>query len=337
MRTFRRRALAALAAFLALTILGAAGYMIVEGAAFPDGLFMTLITITAVGYAEAIPLSPAGRIYTGILLIAGITWMGIWFAFLTSFLVELDLTHVLRSRRMTRHIETLTDHVIVCGVGRTGSEVVRELEHSRVPWVVIEIEPDQVSLLRRRHPDAFVVEGDATTDEELQRAGIDRARGLVAALSSDTDNLFICLSARDLNPELTIVARASHEDTRDKLFRAGASNVVSPEISGGIRMASMLLRPTVMSFLDVATRSSELSLRIEQMQAKEGDRITGRTLAEARIPQETGLIVIALRRAREGDDLHFNPGSATRIEAGDELVVLGTTDQVERLRTYLEA
>lgn len=335
MRLFQRRALAALLGFALLALLGAAGYVMVEGVPYGEALFMTVITLTAVGYEEVFPLSAAGRTYTGVVLVLGISWMGVWFAFITAFLVELDLTHVLRSRRMTRQIDELENHVIVCGVGRTGTEVVRELEQTNAPWVVIEQDANQVERLRKELPDALVVEGDATRDSELEAAGIHRARGLVACLSHDTDNLFICLSARDLNPDLSIVARASQEETRDKLFRAGASHVVSPEISGGIRMASMLLRPTVMSFLEVATRSSDEALRIEQMEVREDDRIAGVTLEEAHIPRETGLIVIALRRGGEGGDFEFNPGPTTRIEPGDELVVLGRREQVDQLRDYV--
>ena len=334
MQLFRRRALAALLSFAVLAFAGAVGYVLVEGVAYGDALYMTVITLTAVGYDEVFPLSAAGRSYTVVVLVLGISWMGVWFAFITAFLVELDLTQVLRSRRMTRRIDELNDHVIVCGVGRTGTEVVRELQQTGATWVVIEQDPDRVADLTKALPDALVVEGDATRDAELEAAGIHRARGLVACLSQDTDNLFVCLSARDLNPELTIVARASEEETRDKLFRAGASHVVSPEISGGIRMASMLLRPTVMSFLEVATRSSDQALRIEQMKVDDADRMVGRTLEEARIPQETGLIVIALRRAA-GGDFQFNPGPSTRLEAGDELGVLVEREQVDRLRAHL--
>jgi voltage-gated potassium channel len=335
MQLFQRRALTALLTYVGLALLGAVGYVVVEGVRFGDALYMTVITLTAVGYDEVFPLSAAGRSYTVVVLVMGISWMGVWFAFITAFVVELDLTNVLRSRRMTGRIDDLKDHVIVCGVGRTGTEVVRELEQTGAPWVVIEQDPERVATLRKELPEALVVEGDATRDAELEAAGIHRARGLVASLSHDTDNLFICLSARDLNPGLAIVARASQEETRDKLFRAGASHVVSPEISGGIRMASMLLRPTVMSFLEVATRSSDHALRIEQMRVDAGDRLVGTTLEEARIPQETGLIVIALRRGGEGGDFQFNPGSSTRIGAGDELVVLGEREQMDRLRQYL--
>ncbi len=335
MGIFQRRALAALACFVVLALVGATGYVVIEGVSYGDALYMTVITLTAVGYQEVFPLSGAGRSYTVAVLVMGISWMGAWFALVAAFLIELDLTQVLRSRRMTKQIDDLSGHMIVCGVGRTGTEVVRELENSGATWVVIEQRAARIARLRKELPDALMIEGDATRDAELEAAGIHRARGLVASLSQDTDNLFVCLSARDLNPELAIVARASQEETRDKLFRAGATHVVSPEISGGIRMASMLLRPTVVSFLEVATRSSDHALRVEQMRVNEGDAVAGTTLEEARIPQETGLIVIALRRGGEGGDFQFNPVPSTRIEAGDELVVLGEPRQVNRLREYI--
>ncbi len=334
MKLFLRRALAAITVFLMLVTVGSASYMRVEGAALADAIYMTVITLTAVGYQEVFPLSPEGRALTMGILFLGITWMGTWFALITSFLVELDLTDVLRSRRMSRQIEGLESHVIVCGAGRTGRRVVEELERSGAPWVVIERDEDELETLAQSYPDGLWIEGDATRDDTLTEAGLDRARGLVSCLTADTDNLFVCLSARDLRPDVPIVARASEAETTDKLYRAGATHVVTPILSGGTRMASVLLRPSVVSFLDIATRSSDMSLRMEQMQATSG-RVVGRTLAEAKIPQETGLIVIAVRKDGEGDGFQFNPAADTRIEQGDDLIVLGTDEQIVELRNYL--
>ncbi len=334
MNLFLRRALAAIAVFVLLVTIGSASYMRVEGAALEDAIYMTVITLTAVGYQEVFPLSPEGRALTMGILFLGITWMGTWFALITSFLVELDLTDVLRSRRMSRRIEALESHVIVCGAGRTGRRVVDELERSGAPWVVIEHDEDELERLRGLYPEGLWIQGDATHDDTLIEAGLDRARGLVSCLTADTDNLFVCLSARDLRPDVPIVARASESETMDKLYRAGATHVVSPILSGGTRMASVLLRPSVVSFLDIATHSSEMSLRMEQMQAT-SRRVVGQTLADAKIPQETGLIVIAVRKEGAGDGFHFNPASDTRIEEGDDLIVLGTDEQIDGLREYL--
>jgi voltage-gated potassium channel len=308
----------------------------VERQGFLDSVYMTAITLTAVGYSEVFPLSESGRLFTMALLGAGITWMGIWFALLTSSLVELDLTHVVRTRRITKRIALMKNHIIVCGTGRTGRQVIHELEDMNAPWVAIERDPGRVEALLAAYPEGPVISQDATHDEALLQAGLMDARGLVSCLSADTDNLFVCLSARDLKPDLTIVARAYEEETMDKLYRAGATHVVSPNVSGAIRMASVLVRPSVISFLDIATRSSELSLRIEQTAIRPDSPFRGKTLAEARIPQATGLIVIALKKeGHEEGDFVFNPVADTRLEQGDELIVLGTAEQIDRLRDYL--
>lgn len=237
-----------------------------------------------------------------------------------------------------RDIADMKDHVIICGAGRTGRQVAQELESSGHPYVVIERDPQRVEHLHEYVPDALVVEGDATHDQVLMDAGLARAKGLITCLSADTDNLFVCLSARDLAATLTIVARAYEEETIDKLYRAGADQVVSPNVSSAIRMASVLLRPSVVSFVDIATRSSDLALRMEQATVEEGSRIAGLTLGDARIPQETGLIVIAIgKHGPLGLDFVFNPSAGTRVEPGDDVIALGNADQIEKLKTYLSS
>lgn len=337
MHVFVRRFVMALIAMAVLNVFGTIGYVVVEGWSVADGLYMSIITLTAVGYQEVRPLTQAGRTFTMGLLLAGITWMGVWFALITSFIVELDLRQVFRRRRLMAQLEQLQDHVIVCGTGRTGRQVIHELESMDAEWAAIERSGNRAEELREEYPDGAIVEGDATQDDSLMEAGLERARGLVACLSADADNLFVCLSARDIKPDLTIVARAYEEETMDKLYRAGATHVVSPNVSGAIRMASMLLRPSVVSFLDIATRSSDLALRMEQAPIPEGSRIAGQTLAEASIPQETGLIVIAVRTPGEAREGHFvfNPSADTRLDPGNQLIVLGTVDQIRALREYL--
>lgn len=235
-----------------------------------------------------------------------------------------------------RDITNMKDHVIICGAGRTGRQVAQELEESGHAYAVIERDPQRVERLHEYVPEAHVIEGDATHDQVLMDAGLTRAKGLITCLSADTDNLFVCLSARDLAAKLTIVARAYEEETIDKLYRAGADQVVSPNVSSAIRMASVLLRPSVVSFVDIATRSSDLALRMEQAAVTEGSRIAGRTLGEARIPQATGLIVIAIgKHGPLGLDFVFNPSAETRLEPGDDVIALGNAEQIEKLKTYL--
>jgi voltage-gated potassium channel len=334
LRTFLPRFLWSLAFLFALCLVGTVGYVLIEGQDLADSIYMTVITLTAVGYQEVFPLSPLGRTFTMILLLGGITWMGFWFANLTSLLVELDLKDVLRRRRTMKEIERMKDHVIVCGAGRTGRQVAQELE-GETPYVIIENDPARIAQLHEFLPHARVLEGDATHDHLLIEAGLLRAKGLVACLSKDTDNLFVCLSARDLAANITIVARAYEEGTMDKLYRAGADHVVSPNVSSAIHMASVLVRPSVVSFLDIATRSSELALRMEQVVIEPTSSVAGTTLMEAHIPQRTGLIVIAVRKQDEQEGFLFNPVADTRLDVGDTVIVLGKEEQISALRAVM--
>lgn len=333
MTVFIPRFLWSLAFLVTLIVLGTVGYMGLEGWALSDAVYMTVITVTAVGYKEVIPLSPDGRNFTMLVLLSGITWMGVWFALITSFIVELDLKDALRRRRAMTEIANLKDHIIICGAGRTGRQVVQELETVTSDYVVIERDPAPIEVLGEFAPDAKVVEGDATHDNILLDAGLLRADGLVTCLSADADNLFVCLSARDLAASLTIVARAYEEETMDKLYRAGADHVVSPNVSGAVRMASVLLRPSVVTFLDIVTRSDHMALRMEQVEIVEDSDLAGKTLMEARIPQRAGLIVIAVgKKGGPTKDFLFNPAADTRLEVGDQLIVLGTDEQIGKLR-----
>ncbi|NNL30346.1 MAG: potassium channel protein [Gemmatimonadetes bacterium] len=324
------------AGFFALIVIGTTGYQVLEGQNVADALYMTIITLTAVGYREVFPLSPEGRAFTIFVLLAGISWLGLWFASITSLIVDLDLKDAIRRRRAMQDIANMKDHIIVCGAGRTGRQVAQELDPVTQNYIVIESDPKQVEALKEYVPKAQVIEGDATHDHVLLEAGLMRAKGLISCLSADADNLYVCLSARELATSVTIVARAYEEESVAKLYRAGANHVVSPNVSSAIRMASVLLRPSVVSFLDVATRSSKLALRMEQAIVGEGSVIAGSTLEEAQILRETGLIVIAMRkRGSDESDFVFNPSAATSVESGDEVIVLGESDQIERLKAYL--
>ncbi len=332
-RTFLERFAAVLVALLLVIAAGTLGFVIVGDWPVEDALWMTVITVTAVGYEEVRPLTPPTRVVASLLLAGGITLMGVWFAALTSAIVEMDLAHVFKTRRDMKRMERLTDHVVVCGAGRTGRQIVEELRAAGVPYVLIERDEERAEALRRADEDALVLVADATRDETLVQARVPNARGLVACLSQDTDNLFVCLSARDLQPELTIVARADDEQTVQKLYIAGADHVVSPTVTGGVRMASVLLRPTVVSFLDVVARGEGLALRLEQVNITEKSPLEGKSLAEAKIPQRTGLIVIAIRAGerREGDEWRYNPGPDESLRAGDALIVLGKPEQIDVL------
>jgi len=214
--------------------------------------------------------------------------------------------------------------------------VAQELQAMGSALIIVERDPARIEQLREFLPSAPVIEGDATHDHVLLEAGLLKAKGLVTCLSKDTDNLFVCLSARDLAAKVKIVARAYEEETMDKLYRAGADHVVSPNVSSAIRMASVLLRPSAVAFLDIATRSSDLALRMEQTVVGERSEVAGLTLSEARIPQRAGLIVIALRHKKAPPhEFIFNPVADTRLEVGDQIIVLGKEDQIERLKEIL--
>ncbi len=336
MTRFGPRFAGALAFTVALIVIGTIGFARLPGWSVSDGFYMTMITITSVGYGEVRPLDEGGRLFATVLLVGSVTALGIWFALITATIVELDLAHTFRKRRIMKRLEQLSGHVIICGAGRMGRQVVMEMAKARVPFVVIEIDPDRAEEIRELDESALVVEADATLDDTLVTAGIGRARGLVAALSADTDNVFVCLTARDLQPSLQIVARAYDENARSKLRKAGADHVVSPNITGGIRMASVLLRPQVMSFLDVVTRSEDMDLLLEEVGVPEDSPLSGHTLAEAEIPQKTGLIVLAIKHGGDrGASFLYNPGSNEMVRAGDTLIVLGGPDQLDSLRRVL--
>jgi len=323
-----------------MVLIGTIGYRTIQGWSWGDSIYMTVITLTAVGYEEVHPLSTPGRAFTSFILFGGITGLGLWFAFLTSFIVELDLANVFRRRRTLKQVKKMRNHVVVCGAGRTGSQVIEELIVAGESFVVVERDKEKAQQLQELLPDILVIEGDATTDHFLEEAGIREARGLIACLSADADNLFVCLSARDQRSDLEIVARAYEEETVSKLYRAGANHVVSPNASGAIRMAAFMLRPVVVSFLDVATRSPDLTLRMEQETVSESSPLSGQRLADIKLPQYTGLIVISVRKknppdAEEEFTYVFNPQAETRLDPGDIMIVLGKPEQIDKLRKFV--
>jgi voltage-gated potassium channel len=329
-----RRGVYAVLALPLLLLAGGLGYVVVEGWSLGDGVYMTLMTITTVGYRELHPLSEAGRWLTAAVIVAGVTWLAVWFATVTSFFIEIDVFHLFRGRRMEREIAALKDHVLVCGVGRTGTQVVAELLRNGVSYVAIDVDEDRIEALRKEAPHLRLLQGDTTRDEVLVRAGIARARGLVAALSHDTDNLFVTITARALSPGLKIVARANEDDNVAKMYRAGADHVVSPQRIGGARMASMLLRPGVMSLLDILARGAGSPLTLQEVVVAPDSELAGRTLADVRIPQRTGALVVAIRsRGPEASaPFRFNPRPADSLAEGDRLIAMGEERQIDALQ-----
>jgi voltage-gated potassium channel len=321
----------AAAAIVGVTGIGVAGYMLICGMGFTDALYMTVITLTTVGYREVVPLGPAGQYFTMALLVGGLGIVLYSATLVARDLIEGELQRVFGRRRVQRQIAHVHDHVIVCGYGRMGRIVCKELAAKPAPFVVVDRDADVLG-----HAEAdgcLCVEGDATEDGVLTAAGIARATGLVAALSTDADNVYVVLSARELNPQLAIVARAEDERSERKLLHAGATRVVSPYVIGGHRMAHALLRPAVLDVIDLATHYRSIELQIEELQVPAGAFCDGKTVAESGVREALGLIVIAIKRA--ADEMLFNPASDARIEAGDRLVLIGQTGSLRELERRL--
>jgi voltage-gated potassium channel len=313
-------------ALAALTLIGMAGFHFIEGWPWFDGFYMVVTTFTTIGYQEVHPLSHAGRIFNIGLIIVGVSLLFLGIGSLTQALLEFELGQFFGRRRMERDLERLTGHYILCGAGRVGRSAARELAREHVPFVIIE---SDVEKLKKCGEGWLTMLGDATQEKSLQTARIEHARGLVAATTTDATNLYIVLTARSLNATLRILARASEEEAEKHLLAAGADSVVSPYTFAGHRIAYSFLRPNVVDFLDVATaREGKLGLVMEEVHVQPGSSFAGSTIGNSRIRQETGIIVLAIKR--EGT-MHFNPAPDDRIEAGDHLIVMGESESLRRL------
>ena len=312
---------------------GTAGYMTIEGWGAWDALYMTVTTVATVGFREVHPLSGAGQAFTLLLIVSGVGTAFYTATLLATAIVEGGLHRRFERRRIERMLEDLRDHFILCGYGRIGSMIAEELGQQKVPFVVIERSPERVqSVLLRGW---LAVAADASRDEVLERVGIHRARGLIAAVGTDAENVYTVLTARVVRPDLFIVARVESDDAEPKLRRAGADRVISPYHIGATHMAQSALRPAVVDFVQLATSSGHLDLSMEQVKIQNGSELVGQTIVEAGIRQKFGLIVVAIRR---GDGtMDFNPSPESVIRAGDELVVLGRPQSVKALEERVAA
>lgn len=321
----------AIAIIFVVILIGTIGYTILEGWTPADSLYMTIITMTTVGYSEVHPLTEAGRLFTMGLIIISIGIAGYTFSALTAFIVEGEIRLILRGRKMDKQIANLHHHIILCGMGRTGLHIAEEFVRTHTPFVVIEQAPE--ALEEAEHiTNLLYLKQDATQDETLLAAGIKQARGLVTTLAEDKDNVFVVLCARSLNPKLRIISRLVEEKNADLLHKAGADHTVSPDAIGGIRMASVMLRPTVVSFLDEMLRVTGQSLRMEEMQVDDFPVLLDRSLGEINIRKRTGTLVVAIKSQTQG--YQFNPGAQTILHSGDVLIVMGTEEQLDPKRWW---
>lgn len=314
-------------AILAGFILGSAlGYVLIEGWDYFDALYMTIITLTTVGYGEVRPLTKAGRAYSMMLMLAGIGLMFYIITGIARLVVEGELQQALGKRKLQKHIKKLHQHYIICGFGRIGEIIARQLKERGVPFVVVETDPERLALLETLG--YYFLQGDATREEVLLEAGIERAKGLVSVVSSDANNVFITLTARSLNPHLFIVARGAEPGSEQKLLRAGADRVESPYELGGRKMAQAILRPNVTTFIELAMKE-EVDLSMEEIPVAPTSSLVGVALKDSGIRQQLNIIVVSIKRA--GAEMIFNPSPGTQIHAGDTLIALGMRQNLDAL------
>ena len=317
-----------IAPLLLILFCGPIGYMLLENTSFVDGLYLTVITITTVGYGDIVPIHPAGRLFTVLLVFCGVGYVMYLFSQITEAMVEGGLQKIVERRKMDKKIARLRDHYIVCGFGRIGMEICSILKVNNRPFVVIERDEDVVKEIERL--DYIELVGDASDDDVLLAAGIERARGLIAVVGTDADNLYIPLTARGLSPDLFIMARSSGvRGVARKLRRAGASRVISPYSIGARRMAQLIIRPTVMDFIDLAMHADELGLFMEELVVSDKAPFAGKRLIDSGLRKKYNVIVIAIKRGDE--PMMFNPKANVFILAGDILIVLGDSDNIAAL------
>jgi voltage-gated potassium channel len=324
---FRRRLLPVAIIVVLVFGFGTSGYMLIEKWSLVEAFYMTTITLSTVGFSEVGRLSVAGRLFTVLLIFLGVGTIAYGFSTFGEYLVTAGLGGQLRRRQEQRVINRMRDHVILCGYGRVGQSAAFGLRNGSRPLVVID--RDEAALERARADGFAVAAGDATRDETLRAAGIERAWGLIVAAADDSVNLFIVLSARALNNDLYIVARSIDADNERKMRRAGANRVVSPYHIGGRHMANIAMRPYVTDFFDVVTLDDGTELWIEELRIPPRSPLVGKTLAGANVRRRTGVTVIAV--LREGGEKPMLANASTRFEAGDELILLGTREQLSQL------
>ncbi|HXG56958.1 MAG TPA: potassium channel protein [Vicinamibacterales bacterium] len=308
---------------------GTTGYVLIEGWSAWDALYMTMISITTAGYREVHPLSRGGQLFTMLVLTFGVATVLYTFSTFMARLVEGDLQSRWIRRRRSRMLDQLQDHFIICGFGRMGRIIADEFARQSVPFVIIE--KDEARVAEALAAGYLAVEADASSEQVLGRVRIAEARGLIAAVSTDAENVYAVLTARLLGPNLFIIGRAETADAKSKLLRAGADRVISPYHIGGLQLAQTALRPAVVDFVQLATTSENLDLNMEQVRIAEGAELAGRSLVECGLRQRFGVVVVAIQRA--DGHMEFNPEPEASMQPGDHLVVLGRTDSLRELAT----
>jgi voltage-gated potassium channel len=334
MRREVRTGLYVLAMIVAVIVVGTVGYAVIEGWGFLESLYMTVTTITTVGFREVNPLSAAGKVFTLVLIIGGVGTILYGLGFMVEFVVGGQLSGAYKRRAVKRQVERLEGHYVICGYGRVGESVARHFQTHNASCVIVD--NDAESLARAEADGLLVVRGDATTDETLEAAGIKRAKGLITAVGSDAGNIYVTLSARVLNPQLLIVARAGAEDTVSKLKRAGADRVVSPYGIGGKQMATLMLKPLVSDYLDVVTSGGELEFRMEELELTPVCCAIGQSIRDMAVRKRTGATILAVRHGQSGV-FDSNPSPEVILEPGDTIIAIGTPAEIVKLEELVGA
>jgi len=311
---------------------GTAGYMSIEKWRFLDALYMTVITLGTVGFKEVHDLSDGGKIFTMCLILVGVSVLGYIVGSLAQIMFEGQFQRIMGRKKVEKQINALKEHYIICGFGRIGSLICKEFKANELPFVIVEKSVDAIEKLDEEG--YLHMRGDATLDETLLKAGIKRAKGLISVVTSDTENVYITLTARGLNPDLYILARSGEEGSDIKLKRAGANKVVSPYIIGGSRMAQSILRPNVVDFIEIATGSEHMDLQMEEITIPQHSAFAGETLVSSGFRKEIGVIIVGIKKSH--GKMIFNPHSQAKIEGDDTLIVLGEPQSIAKLEDLVD-
>ncbi len=329
----RKRIYLSLTVFIAVFIIGVAGFKIIGGPEWSllDSLYMTVITLSTVGYEEVVDISanPAARIFAIVFIVTCLGTIAFAVSSITSFIVEGELKNVLGRKRMEKEIAKLKDHYIVCGTDETAQTIIQELILTKKKLVVIEPLKEKIDRFSTEESILFV-NGDPTEDDVLLSAGIEKARGILLSLPTDEANLFVTLTARSLNPRIRIVTKGIDLKSHKKMVKAGSDSVISPTFIGGMRMVSEMIRPAVATFLDMMLRERERVLRFEEVLVKKESPLIGKTIEEARLEEKTNALLVAVRRAGR-KDYEFNPSRDTAIQENDTLILIATPEMVKEL------
>jgi voltage-gated potassium channel len=311
---------------LLLFIIGTFGFHIIEGWSLSESLYTTVTTLSTVGYGDFYPVTEKGRIFTIILIIFGVGTMLYTVVLFTETMVEARFRSILGRGRLEKMLKKLNNHYIICGCGRIGYLICKELSAEKIDFVVIDNNPETIQKIEE---EGFInYKGDASQDKTLIAAGIKRAKGIVCALPTDPENLYVILTAKELNPDIYVLSRSEEMESEHRLLRAGADRVISPYTLGGMRMAMAITKPAMLDFIEITTRRQSLELRMEELAVCEGSPFISKTLEESEIRHLYGIIIVAVKK--DTGKMIFNPLANYIISKGDKLIALGENENVSR-------